>query len=464
VNQYKIKKIDTKNFKGFIQLLAWAVVDDKSSVVFAGDDVEGPSGDSYYLRSMVLDSNGKVKKTNTVLTLQNGLVGGAAAFWFDGQPAAAGHGLIFIAQNPENTYNVTRFSVAKFDASGELLTEFQTLLEITAANGRSYAGRWLAAATRDGIVGLIASAYQFENTASFYGQRATEAYFMEVSSDGALLASGVTKVKVPRGGNYRLLRPYTPAWNGKSWVVPVVLTILKRKTYGGRDYTDEVGYQLYLLSAIPSGGPLKVKLRRIAKDNTEIHWPTFVSPVFLPQTASSGPGAPATGATLSLLYTKATPAGSEGRGVNAKKYESFIQQINGRGKKAGAKILVQVPEWQRQFENEPNLSSEDTYSFFSNAIAGDDNKVLLTHTRSAEFYNPKYQTSKVEMQLDLYSLDPATGKVSQLASSLFKGIAMFNRHPLLHTFGTALRALNPCRKDKAGKQTYPLYFSEFSVK
>lgn len=452
--KYKLKKLKTTDFKGIPRLLDWVMLNEKSSIVFALDHMEHLDPEINCLRSFVLSNKGKIEQTNELLSMTNGEVRDAAAFWFNGEAPSAGHGLLIVAIRPENVFNVIQFATAGFDAAGRLTSEFQTLLEVTAPEGRQHAGSWLGAARRGEIIGLALGVDHSEYSESFRGRRATEAYFMELTPDGALTPAGIVSVKLPNGGNFLLYHPYRPAWNGKSWMVPVVLTILKVEPYQGTDYTDEVGYQIAVLAATPTlpEGPIKLKLRRIAKDNTKIHWPTLYNPVFLPGATPTNPEQPTAGKTMDLLYTKAKPIGT-----NIKNFLYFIQPISDKGKKGGPKKKVKKSKWKLQYENTYNPT--ENFSNFSNALEGSNGEVLIALSRSAIYYVHAESGQYRDLQVDFYSLDPATGKVKQLATANYTGKTVF-WPPMLRAFGSAPRSLNPCTDEKKGKQTRVLYFSK----
>ena len=461
--KYKIKKVKVTGFGHHVQLMAWAVVGD-SSVVFATNQEETdgpPSLDIYTLRSFTLNSKGKVGTSTDLLTMTGGRISQAAAIWFAEQAPSSAHGLLLIAYYPEGVSDVGRFAAARFNASGKLTTNFETLLEINAPEDMYYPMLWLTAGVRGDVVGVFAGADINENSDDFYGSRSGEAYFMEVSSTGVLQEPGVADVRLPKGGNYRLFRPYRPAWNGESWMVPGVLTLLKRMAYDPKDYVDEIGYQVHVLRVTPNqaGDSFDMKMRKIASDRTNIHYPTFVSPVFLPCTAVVASPTQG-GEPLYLLYTHAAPAVGPLIGSNSKTYTHFYQQISAEGGRMGKRAKFKATPWFRPYWGTPNRLSNETFSFFSNfAVLTYGGRVLLTHSRSAYYTELHGSRTWQELQLDCYSFDPATDQVDRLAGSNYKG-KVWSGGPLLRVFGAALRSLNLFRLEGGNGQYQSLYFSK----
>ena len=457
--KYKLKKVGLPGFEGHVYAQAWAAVDNINSIVFVSENIEGPSGDENFLRSFTLKRNGKAGKANTLLVLNTGYVSQAAAFWFEGAAPTSGHGLLVAAISPEGVYNVCWVATALFDSSGKLTSELNVIHEFAAPGEAYIAGRWLGARRVGNTVGVAASVDHSLNTEPFYGDISTAAIFMEVSNVGNLISPAVAAVNLPKDGNLQQLRVFTPAWNGVSWMVPAVVTLLREDTYEGRGYTEEVGYQLVVIAATPTGTvrAIKTRFRRIARDNTEIHWPTYVSPVFLPR---NGAASPAVGESMNLLYVKAVPAGG---GVNAAEYTCYIQGVNGKARRDGKRIEVGVGPWQRQFESVQGLSSEDTECYFSNAFDAGDGKLFIAHARTASFYQAATQGSQREMQLDLYKLDPADGGVEVMAQTSRKG-TMLRSPAALRFFGSLLRSLVYCVGDTGSNYEQFFYFSKLKAK
>lgn len=460
---YGIKKVDPPSFKGYPQVFSWISAGTKSSIVFTKDSYEDETSDTEILSSFTMNRSGKVGQINELLVVENGWLGAAQAFWVDGAaPADVGTGLLFIAYRPGGLTNTIIFAKARFDEEGKLIGGFEPFLELNLPEGDDYySGIWLTAAMRDGVIGVVMAANIRAYNPNFSGARYAELYLAEFSTEGVLLSTDLPKVKLPVVGDAIVLQPFTPAWNGESWMVPVVLTINKEETYEGNKYTDEIGYQLYVLRAKPKkpGGPFKTKFRKSAGDNRNIHWPTYVSPVFLPAVSEAESPAASSAETLNLLYVHAVPAGNEGRGINAKKYSYYLQPINAKGRNSGKALNVAATKWNRKFAGTPGLSSEDTYCYFSNAYVTPDNRIALTHTRSAAFYKASDSSGKYELQLDYCIIDPADGKMTELAQSGYTNQFARAGAKIL-VFGKKPRSLSVFRQETAGKQTSHLYFSK----
>ena len=462
--KYKLKKVKVTGFEHHVRLLAWAVVGADSSVVFALNMEETdvpPSLDIYTLRSFTLNSKGKVGTATDVLTMTGGRISQAAACWFAEQAPSPDHGLLLIAYYPEGVSDVGRFAAASFNESGKLTSDFETLLEINAPEDMYYQMLWLTAGVRGDVVGVFAGANINESSDDLYGRRAGEAYFMEVSSTGVLQEPGAADVRLPKGGNYRLFRPYRPAWNGESWMVPGVVTLLKRMPYDPRDYVDQIGYQVHVLRVTPDqgGNSFDMRMRKIANDRTNIHYPTFVSPVFLPR-VSVPPSPTQGGEPLYLLYTHAAPAEGPYIGSNSKSYTYFYQQISAEGGRMGKRAKFKAAPWFRPYWGTPDRLSYETFSFFSNyVVLTYGGRVLITHSRSGYYRELHGSRTWQELQLDCYSFDPGSGQVDRLAGSNYKG-KIWSGGPLLRAFGPALRSLNLFRLEGSSGQYHSFYFSK----
>ncbi len=476
---YRIKKVKVTGFEHQVQLLAWAGVGD-SSVVFALDTekpLRSTAPDIVTFRSFTLNSRGKVGTSNDLLMMDGGRVCQAAAFWFDDQstPSTA-HGLLLIAYYPEgldDERSVGRFAAASFDASGELTTDFETLLEISAPEDMVFQDLWLSAGVRGDVVGVFAGADILEmDYDDLWGSRASEAYFMELSSTGVLRTPGVADVRLPRDGDFRLFRPYGPAWNGESWMVPGVVTLLKRVPWERPDWVDEIGYQIHVLRVTPNqaGDSFDMEMHKIASDRTNVPWPTYVSLVFLPYL----PHTPMTespvqeGEPLNLLYTHAAPANGPLVGPHSKRYTYFYQHISAEGERIGERSKFNATPWFRPYLGTPNRKSRETFSFFSNyLVLTYCGCALLTHSRSA-YYTELSGGSRTwqELQLDCYSFNLSTGQVNSLAGANYKG-KVWSGGPLIRPFGYPypylLRSLSLFRREGGNGQYHSFYFSKLPV-
>ena len=459
---FEIEKIKTKGIKGFPRLHSWVPVEDDSSVVLVRDDDEARGKD--FFRSFILDDNGAAGKSKLLLTDKSGVVRDSDALWLSNQVPSTDYGLLFTAIDTTATNDNIRICVAKFDESGKKLTNFKKLFEISAKEDTYYNAVWLAAAMRDGTIGLIVCGNMWERSDAYYGRRTTEVYFLEVSSDGSPASPEIVKVKLPNSGDYRHFRPYTPAWNGESWLAPGVMTIINRVEGENRDTEEDGGYQLMLIKATPTppDGKLMLKARKIAKDRTKIHWPTFIDPQFLPANLTNAVE-PVSGDAMNLIYIKASPAGPHGSGINAKTFTYFKQPIGADGTKDGPKKRIKTAPWKRQFEGESNLVWEDTYCHFSNALPGTGGRVYIAHSRSEYFYNTTTESGMRALHLDLYWFDPATGKVDVVAESVYKGKSIaVNQPPIINDFGDSIQVLNLLVDETKQKQSRNFYFSKFS--
>jgi hypothetical protein len=468
---FKLKELKLSGFEWIPSIVDWIVPDGQTSIAFAVDEVE----DSHTtLRSFMLSSKGKASSPNELLRVEGGGFGEVKAFWIDNPAPANGYGLLFITYTQWTPKKHLVFAVARFDREGMLLGNFETILDLDFPPGNDYyrSAQFKVGRNNNGFAAVLSYTTATYSSA-LSGYIASAAFFAQLSLDGVVQDPGLQEIKIPKGGDMVLFQPYTPAWNGVSWMVPAVVTQLVVKTDGTPHYTEELYSQLMALVATPTNpntpaGPVQMRLRRIARDNTPACVP-FEGLQFLPRpvtAAGSGKShGAAVGGTLYLLYDKAIalPWQQWNEQKIKKIYSYFIQPVNGKGKRAGAAVPFATLDWQRKYSPDPeewNLSEHA--DFFSNAVIGENGKLLIAHNRSALFYSREIGRDEylAEIQLDLYSFDLSGSAPVLVAQNRRYDFAGWPA-PLLLPFGGKVCVIQHCfkRLTKGTKET--TYFGLF---
>jgi len=462
VGEFKIKQIKTKGFTGqFIEPLAWVRVDDGYSLMIVEDYDEWHDLDS--VRSFKLTAKDRARKSTVIYDAGGGKVRDAAGFWFSGNAPFIGSALIILAVRPEGSSGLIQIVTLSLDGSGKRIGDPRVVAEFTPPADSYFNEVWLSAGRRELTVGIIVGLGVYETTDTFNGSRSCKAYCFELNADGTLRTPAPVKIGLPNGGDYRHFRPYEMLWDGSKWMLPAVMTMLKFVEYAeSKDYSDITGYQLYTLTATPSGegDSFKFKTKRITRAKSIQYWSSFPTPVLLPTPAATAPGAAEAVDTMTLIYTLAKPKGSKTSKHHAKLFSYYVQELNADGSRKGKKQKAQPNKWVRQFTNETGLIWETTQSYYSNAFCGSDGNIYIAHARGASFYRTSDKTYLYEFQLDYYSLNPQTLVGELKASSNYQG-KWLNGRPLVRRFGSVVSVINQLRDEKQGVQEDNIYISRF---
>jgi hypothetical protein len=468
---FKLKELKVSGFDWIPVVLEWVVTDSHVSIVFARDEIEDTS---VTLRSFALSPKGKVSSPNQLLQLTGGYIYDVAAFWIDTPAPREGYGLLFLSCKQWTNRKHIFFNVGRFDSDGRLRGDFTTIYEV---DDPQEAGQYLTlpqikVGWNGDKFGAVLSYRLSTYSSNLSGDLEDSAYFAQFNAEGVLLDPGIQVIKLPKAGGMIKFQPYGPAWNGQSWVVPTVVSQLVVKTDGTPHYTEEAYSQLMALvatpkSSDPADGTVKMKLRRIARDNTPACVP-YEGLLFLPRAVApakrGGPYGTAVGETLILLYTKAIPIPWQQWNTLRirKNFSYFIQPVNGKGKKAGAAKPFDATAWQRKYAPDPNeWNMGEHYDYFSCAITGEDGQPRVAQARSAYFYTAEIGRDEYQMetQIDVYAIDPS-GTPTLEAQNRFYGISAY-WPPLLILFDGKLSIIQACFRTLANGTLATNYFGRF---
>jgi len=464
---YKIKKIKLTNLiHDDNRTLAWAVTGEDSSVFFFNDWHEDKG---IYLRSITLSPKGKASRPLTLFSSEDSRIDYGRAYWIDHEADdMLPHGLLFFSHNQflmkEKKFRVSFFT-ARFNRTGQVIGEFNPLFEIDSSGTKLITHSFIGVGRRGNnfgvVIGLARSKSEDKSTALI----GSEAFFLETDSDGIKTESGIKAVTLPNKGKLQIFHPYDPVWNGKSWMIPVVLSIKKIVYIYDWEISEIVYNKLMTLVATPKlpSGPVRAKLRKLTQDNTPQVNP-FTNIYFLPkQDEALSPAAEkAQVNNLDLFYMKEFKIKDKNPyNINTHTYEYYIQPVNKRGKKAGPVVEALVPEWRRQIEYDPKWDVYRTRSLFSAPLRFDERRVLMAHSRSAEFNKiGDWSSWRNEVQLDLYVMDTINGEIDAWDTGNYLNKYIWYT-PLLRYFIHLPAVVNNLSTQHAADSSADLYFSKF---
>lgn len=462
---YKIKKINLTNLvHAEARALTWTVTSDDSSVFFFSDWHEDKG---VYLRSFILSPKGKASRPLSLFSSKNSRIEYARAFWIDHEADdMPPHGLLFFSHNQflpkEKIYRVSFFS-ARFNTTGQIIGEFNPLFEIDSSGTKLITHSFIGVGRRGNnfgvVIGLARSKSEDRSTALI----GSEAYFLETDAAGIMMESGIKAVNIPNKGKLQIFRPYDPEWNGKSWMTPVVLSVEKIVYVYDWEISEIVYNKLMTLVTTPnfSSGKVRTKLRKLVQDNTPQVNP-FTNIYFFPNTDEAlSPAAEQSAASkLDLFYMKELRVKGQNN-FNDRTYEHYIQPVNKRGKKAGPVVEVFVPEWRRQIASDSKWALFRLTNIFSAPLLFDERRVLIAHSRSAEFNKiGDWNSWRNELQLDLYVMDTINGEIDHWDSGNYLNKYLWHAVPLLQYFNHYPAVVNNLSGDHATDPSAALYFSK----
>lgn len=470
-DDYPMKKIKLGSGGRVTALRTWAITGKKSSVAFCTEYIESPREMKF--KKFKLSHRGKASGISTLLQGIEGSIHDAGAVWISDTSNTSvsfsdgGHGLLFVSYSTDETREGVVVKVAKFDANGDLDNGFVKLLEITAPEGKDTRDADIGAAIGPNFVAVAVSFGYFNLSREMYGMDESEIYFFETDYNGNILGK-MSNVPLPKGGKMNQFRAYSPAWNGKAWMVPLSNYRVRRevtnveKNYGG---PRPDGNDLFVFSAGSADtGSRKIRLKRIFKDTQDTYY-TFRSLNFLPAdlNAKAKASAKAKGQTLTLMVAHLKTVPDEQRTMDYYTADYFAQKINRKAKREGKSVPIRIPPWDHKMPYDPD---KDLWSFsdlMSHSIPLKDGRHCWAQTRSTTLAKDTGNYNFVfdeEQEYNLYAFDPESGEVELLARGA-GGRPGNYRRTVVRRFNNRVSVLNSFQPRERDKYPYEILFSSF---
>jgi len=461
--------LDINRGEYYPELLDWVTLNDFSSLVFIGDWDD--DGDNYYLWAAQLDADGNVVEYTLIDYLQDAFYQEARAFWFPNEDNPENsYGLLFtslIIPKNWNDQNQIRYHVDRFDATGQITRNAESLLDIDLPLNQTANGIWLSANQREGVIGVVMAVGINEWSDSFIGHWGSQAYFLEYNLNGGISPAGLKRIPQKNNGKSWILHPYEPVWNGASWMIPAVETKLKNEKGQGVTYGRRWNHKLMTVVATPtaSNSEIKIKKRTLERDNTHYDIP-YKNPMFLrPNPVDLGEESLSEKTVVHghfLLYTKAMFKANLGdHALTAINHQHYLRIVNENGKNIEPRQELFTPEWTRKFAPHPDWYVPENTDFFSNALFIENGHYFIAQSRSAYFlHQANASRTKSELQLDLYLFNPYENHFDRIETKSLKG-NFSSATPLLKFIAGAPCMINTFIKLKRKKSSLDLYFSRF---
>jgi hypothetical protein len=389
---YEVRRMNTKLDSGYYHLKSWHVTGNKKSVAFIHAFPMAIVGDVPRITSLLsleINHRGKCSSPKELWKGVDTDLLDVKAVWFEegsSAPTTDQAGLIFIAYAKDKDYSKLVVAAAGFDVSGQLTAPFSDIFEITPPAGETPDEFHLAAGQRLGAVGLFCSVvyYRFE-PGVYIGCTSSEGLFLEVGTDGKPLGSPPAsylpaEIKLRNQGKLQRLVIYDPVWTGKDWFAPAVISNFKLDTSGSYDRTVSSANSLLTLIVQPKGpGQAKSKLRKLSQD-AEPETGSFISPalVTVPQQGEAGA---ASGNSYLMAYAHREAIPTAERKMEIFDFRYYLQQLSDKGKKSGAVIEVELPEWNHHLVYDPSGMPFSDVKTISNPFVYSDGRLWLTYSR-----------------------------------------------------------------------------------
>jgi hypothetical protein len=446
---YNIKKINMRGFDATYQLQDWIVTGKRSSVGFLSDYNQDNETSAFV--SIRIDQRGNSRGSAApILTGIHNTRNGLDALWIESQgdsPSPGGesnYGLAFVAYTEDADGKNAVLAVAKFDADGQRITAFNTLKSVTAPAGDKIFYADCTATRREGTVGLTFSiVFHDGSKPSYYYFTSSQAWFAEVDLDGKPLASPTAgdafkEILLPNGGRKQLSLSAAPAWNGSRWIIPFRITYFTDIQSGPNTYQNVLKEDVSM--AIGRKGAKKIQTKRLF-GHTNPDWVFSYRFFFLPRESIASRPTSKVGDDLDLFYQQGQDIPFNEIELDYCNYIYGIERVNGKGRRVGAEVIVEIPKWNHQLIYDPAFPLYNSNERVSSAIPDGEGEILIACTRSLERMTAP-STFEYEQELCLYNIDRTNGKVTLRAIG-HPGInAFFSQNPRLDWLNGKLTVIN----------------------
>lgn len=449
VKTFNLKQINKGGIKNRIE--AWVVTGKRTSVAFyiVTDDYT-----DYEACSLMISDKGK---TSTPVSFWSGTgqdLFDIVALWIPSEE----HGLVFLAYATDSGASRANVLVARFNEDGEIISGFRRLHTFAAPSGCHFIITSLAAARRDGRVGLAATAVSNEDSLyDIVGVRDSQGQFFEVDYKGK--PKGKLTMRLPGGGSRELAFVFKPIWTGKKWMMPVECThvALGANSYYP-DYYYPYGNALYVSRAEMKSDKLsKSRIKLVMKDD-EKDFLTFRNPQFVMQEDGEAP----TGATgfFPILYSHRSLLPDTEWRYSRYTYYHGISAVNDKCKKIWGPVYLSLPSWKPGTFTQSNEILANSDCAISYPVPGEDGNFIVAVERHSTWYNHATTSYRAEGIIELFSVDSTTGDLKTLARRKPGWVGAYGR-PLVRIFNGHIAVINYYSDYTVTATSYVDFFSRF---
>lgn len=402
VPDYPMMKINPTGFGVYQGILGWTPVSATKAIAFARN--KSKTGRDFSLDSFALSADGVFSGRRTFAS-GLGTPADAACVWLadgaaGGDRAGGAYGLVFVLfERWFSNYDQASVYVARFNSSGARTSDWSKIFTADSPKGWYITDENLFAARGDRSIGVVPSLAYYESGGD--GIK-TVVGFLEADIEDGSLIGGAKQIPLPAGGQDIEGLGFAPAWNGKSWLVPLAATFYRPG--GGWDAM----FKNELFIGVVSGGTSqaavlnKIQADKIASLGT---YEAVLAPY------------PGSAADSALFVRHRTPIPEAQQKRDMFKYDFSLKRLNIHGRSVKS-TPVSIPAYAHKIAYNPAFEIGWDWESWTQA-APENGTVLLSRARTIEFDSESAQVSKYEHEVDFYGVDILTGAVAHKARAVF---------------------------------------------
>ena len=435
---FTIRKINSKNSDYRDNITAWVPTGNKKAILFYLDKKAAET--EYTLYSFKMNSRGRISGSGSpVITGIPDQYTRCSVVWVNSQDGP-GHGVLFMSYRKKNNKMVV-FTSTIFNSEGIRTTGEKTLWEKQVSSEYDEIASYDIASTRQGDeIGVSFFSITLTYSPNLWAYSSSSNYFAKTDLNGKI-TSFARSIKMPVNPHMKVALSGKPAWNGKYWLVPGRVTNFREiKPSKGAEFVSE---DLLMTTVKKDTGPLKAKT--LTRTYSKSYMFGYASRLFPLTDVSADANVDSPEAeNMTLLVRRRSLNDYDPNREHLHTYSYYLQPLKKNGKKAGATIPVEFPEWVRDvaWDNKKRLVNEA--EDFSEVSVTPEGKYLLSMVRSFAYIPDSSNSNsaiKYETEFGLYSIDPDDGTVTTVARSKPDVSGLFST-PLNQWFNNGFGIIN----------------------
>jgi hypothetical protein len=275
----------------------------------------------------------------------------------------------------------------------------------------------------------------------------TKLYVFQTNSRGKLIGA-ISSEEMKKGTNEHSLRIETPVWNGRYWLIPATNHVYKKEYivghFTGWFYRAQYSAATIVRVSRRSDDTYKIKVKDITVSSP--YTEGGIMDVRFLVSSADALAMPAGIPSLPLLVKDITYDDSSKHELEQHSTAWKLAWVNKRGKRDGALKDLAVATWQHPVPIEDELSPTGQVDFIRVIASGNPGATTMVQARSITLFKWIHTDTnskryyEYQVQLDLYDLDLATGKLRHRATNI-PGKTGEALEPLLIAFDDSSRLL-----------------------
>ena len=431
----------------------WVITGKRSSVIFnLNHDYDWTE---WEILSLAVSDKGRTQTAASLWNSAEHELFDIAAVWLPD----SGVGMLFIARSDDPLDRKIVVEMATFDEDGLLTSGFDQVNNFFAPDNTHYFEASLGVGQRGNKAALTAIAVcSDDGEPDIFAVAESQGKFTEIFPDGYV--TGTSYIKFIKGGARQFAITYNPFWSGEKWFVPITSMFMAQNDPQYPDYWFPSLNRFYNLRVfMKKDRPSKLKLRILWQDRTK-EYQTYDYACFVPLV--SGGAAPGAKTVFPLLHGHRVPIPQAQVKYEEFDYETYITNINAKGMNAGdGRTPVEIPAWKHTRPFNANDTLFDPGRLLSALLPGENGEFVCAMTRTNTWMiTPGH--FEFENLLELFSIDPKTGKVTTLAERepSWPGAATWSFPPMIGFLKGHIVVINQLTDYDGGMKTV-VYFSRF---